>query len=217
MQSIQNQSLNNFEVWVIDGGSNYETQEYLKILSKPFNYISESDKGIYDAMNKGIIKSKGEWLYFLGSGDLLTSNTILEKLTKELELKFDLIIGEINYSLKTTSKNFKSKWSFLLWIKNTTHHQSIFYNKTVFKEKLYNTEYKVLSDYDFNLSLYTKKSKVKTISTVIALCEPYGVSKNYNWSLYKEEIRLKTNNSVVFFKPFFTIIVLLKFLVRKII
>ncbi|WP_302850209.1 MULTISPECIES: glycosyltransferase [unclassified Polaribacter] len=216
VKSIQNQSLNNFEVWIIDGGSKTKTQEYLKTLRPPFNYISEKDKGIYNAMNKGVLRSKGKWLYFLGSGDLLASNWVIENLSKELDLKFDLIIGEISYCFKTISKNFKSKWSSIMWVKNTVHHQSIFYNKTIFNENLYNTNYKILSDYDFNLSLFANKSKVKTVSTVIALCEPYGVSKNYNWSLYKEEILLKTNNSIIFLKPIFSIIALLKFLIRKI-
>ena len=133
---------------------------------------------------------------FMPSGSLpVPDGDKIVPIINNLQHKFDLIIGEISYCFKTISKNFKSKWSSIMWVKNTVHHQSIFYNKTIFKENLYNTNYKILSDYDFNLSLFANKSKVKTVSTVIALCEPYGVSKNYNWSLYKEEILLKTNNS----------------------
>ena len=66
MQSIQSQSLKDFEVWIVDGNSSGEMQAYLKTLLPPFNFISEQDRGIYDAMNKGISQSKGEWLFFSG-------------------------------------------------------------------------------------------------------------------------------------------------------
>ena len=57
VESIANQNYNNFEVWIIDGNSSEQTQEYLKTQLPPFYFLSEKDDGIYDAMNKGILKS----------------------------------------------------------------------------------------------------------------------------------------------------------------
>ena len=76
IKSIKNQTFKDFEVWIIDGGSSLETQNYLNLLEKPFFYQSRLDKGVYDAMNNGVELAKGKWLYFLGSGDVLHNKNI---------------------------------------------------------------------------------------------------------------------------------------------
>ena len=82
VDSIKNQNFKDYEVWIIDGGSSKDTFDYLTKLKAPFFYQSEADQGIYDAMNKGIKLSRGDWFYFLGTGD-----TLKEKHTLLLSLK----------------------------------------------------------------------------------------------------------------------------------
>lgn len=189
-------------------------------MQPPFYYDSNKDKGIYDAMNKGISFSKGDWLFFLGAGDKLLENNTLYKVSICLSKKYDLIIGNIKYyssDLTSPKKNlFISNFSKLLWIKSSAHHQSIFYKNNLFSSNIFNTNYKVLSDYDLNLKLLKDKVRVKKINICIANCDDSGISKQYNWSLYKEDIAVKTNNSSVFFKPLFYLIAVLKFSVKNI-
>ena len=174
-------------------------------------------------MNKGVELSKGTWLYFLGADDVLYDSNTLASVSEQLKDEFDVVSGKIVYDFQTSdtlfvkrkSGEFTSKWSSMLWIKNTVHHQSVFYNRSVFKEKKFLLRYTILADYAFNLSLFVKKSQVKLISNRIALCKTRGVSKHYNWALYKEEIKLKTALTSKIMQPLFFKIAFLKFLLKK--
>ena len=225
IDSLKNQSFKNFEVWVIDGGSSIKTQEYLQNLEAPFFYQSNIDKGIYDAMNKGIQLSKGKWLYFLGAGDMLYNSTILNNIFSHIELQnTSLIAGKIIYEGDTKpfvysrSKMIKNvHWSHRIWLTNGLHHQGTFYKKELFTDNIYNIKYKTLADYYFNLQLFKNNTKCKIIDEVIATCDSNGVSKMGGWDMYLEEVNLKSDLSSVVFKPFFYIIAFTKFLSRKVV
>lgn len=225
IDSIKNQSFKNLEVWVIDGGSSIKTQDYLHNLKAPFYYQSNTDKGIYDAMNKGIKLCKGEWLYFLGAGDVLYNATILGNVfSDKVTQNMPLITGKVIYEGRTKpfiyskTKMIKNvHWSKRMWLTNGLHHQGTFYKKELFKGENYNLKYKTLADYSFNLNLFKKKIKCKIIDEIIAKCDSNGVSKMGGWDMYLEEVNLKTNLSSAVFKPFFYIIAFTKFLSRKIV
>ena len=75
--SIKNQVYLNYEVWIIDGDSTDGTKEFLKTLEKPFNFISEQDIGIYDAMNKGMQHATGDYLWYIHADDqIYAPNTL---------------------------------------------------------------------------------------------------------------------------------------------
>ena len=211
VDSIKAQTFSDFEVWIIDGNSSIPIHTYLDTLEAPFFYLSEKDKGIYDAMNKGISLAKGEWLYFLGAGDLLDNENVLGVVSKNLNSKLDILYGNIRYD---TTK-FISRFSSLLWIKNSLHHQSVFYNKKLFTKIKYEITYEVLADYDFNLDLYSKKIKAEKIDVMIANCDKEGISKEYNLSLYKAELKLKKAHVNAAFYPLLLLLVAFKFTVRK--
>jgi putative colanic acid biosynthesis glycosyltransferase len=209
------QRFTDYEVWIIDGASTDGTQEYLKTLDQRFNFISEEDSGIYNAMNKGIEKSTGEWLYFLGTDDKFSSNQtlLLFFMFEEKKLKKErLLIGNVQYS---NNDKFISNFSPKLWFKNTLHHQSVFYKRELFDKLRYNENYKVLADYHLNLQLLKQRVAYKKIDVIVAVCGEAGISKNYNWNLYKEEIVLKTSLSSVFMKPIFFILGISKYLFRN--
>ena len=211
IDSIKAQTFSDFEVWIIDGNSSISIHSYLDTLESPFFYLSEKDQGIYDAMNKGISKAKGEWLYFLGAGDLLDNENVLGVVAKKLNVNLDILYGNIRYD---TTK-FISKFSSLLWIKNSLHHQSVFYNKKLFTKIKYEITYKVLADYDFNLNLYSKNIKAEKIDAMIANCDKEGISKDYNLSLYRAELKLKKAHLNSAYYPLLLLLVAFKFTVRK--
>ena len=223
ISSIQNQIFKKYEVWIVDNQSTDGTVEYLKTLEAPFYWKSEADNGVYDAMNKGISMATKEWLYFMGADDLLYNETVLAKVFVEPILnQFQLIIGNIKYDLKendivyTHAKDglVMSSWSMKLWIKNSAHHQAIFYHKEVLSDETYVLKYKILADHNLNLTLYNKKVKAKVIDEIIAFCGAQGLSKNYNRSMYKEEVTLKVERSSILLKPFFVVIGMLKHLMK---
>jgi glycosyltransferase involved in cell wall biosynthesis len=225
IDSIKKQAFKDFEVWIIDGDSNKETQDLLKSLEVPFFYQSEKDNGIYDAMNKGIYLSKGEWLYFLGAGDLLHNETVLSTIfEKSIVDTSRIIAGKIIYEGATNPFVYSKKkriknpfWSFSMWIRNGLHHQGTFYKRELFSDIKYDLEFKTLSDYWFNLSLYKQKEPCKIIDVLIAKCNSDGISKSGNWIIYKEEANLKKTLTSTLFAPLFYIIAFSKYVSRKIV
>ncbi len=210
---------------IIDGDSNAETLSYLKELKFPFHFFSKKDKGIYDAMNKGVALSKGEWLYFLGSGDKLYDNAVLKSVfSKSISKKFSLIAGSVIYEGNTKPFIYSKKkfiknpsWSFLIWLRNGLHHQGTFYRKELFLKNNYNLDYKILSDYWFNIMLFKKNKKCYITKSIISKCNSDGVSKTGSWENYKEEINLKVNHSSFLLFPLFYSLSILKKGLRKII
>ena len=224
IESIKKQIYTDYEVWVIDGGSSGETQKFLTNLQAPFFYHSEKDKGIYDAMNKGISLAQGNWLYFLGAGDVLYDITTLYNVFSSIINDETLIAGKIIYEgdvvpfAYSKSKMIKNvHWSKRMWLTNGLHHQGVFYKNELFKNKKYNLQYKVLSDYHFNIQLLKNNELCKILEVIVAKCNSDGISKIGNWALYKEEINLKTHLSTPLLRPFFYFVAFIKFLSRKIV
>ncbi len=210
---------------VIDGDSSDGTKEFLKTLDVPFFYLSEKDEGIYDAMNKGISMSKGDWLYFLGTDDKFYDKDVLKNvamLFKEKDL--ELIFGKVNYKIKgfypfIYNKNKtekKATWNWKIWIRNSVHHQATFYKKSIFVNTKYSLKYKTLSDYAMNIYLYKRKLNYIITDLSIARCLSSGVSKMGKWNMYKEETELKTEATSIFFYPVFYILSSFKFFLKKI-
>jgi glycosyltransferase involved in cell wall biosynthesis len=100
LESVAQQNYPHLEHWIIDGLSKDSTMEIVRDYAQRHShikYISESDKGIFDAMNKGIDLATGEFLLFLGADDMLIEN-ILDTLTRNIQfLDYDLIYSKVQY------------------------------------------------------------------------------------------------------------------------
>ena len=103
IQSVVNQTYKNVEYIIIDGASTDETLDIIKKYEDKIDYWqSESDKGIYDAMNKGICLATGEWINFMNSGDIFSSNRVLERVFSfNIEENVKIIYGD--YEKKTST------------------------------------------------------------------------------------------------------------------
>jgi glycosyltransferase involved in cell wall biosynthesis len=97
IESVLKQSFTNYEFWIIDGASTDNTLEILKRYSGKLNYVSQADEGIYHAMNKGIARTTGTWLYFLNSGDTLHDHHVLQRIFEtDIPADVELIYGNIH-------------------------------------------------------------------------------------------------------------------------
>ncbi|MCP9767646.1 glycosyltransferase [Lacihabitans sp. LS3-19] len=95
IDSIRNQSSKDFEYILIDGGSKDDTMEIVKRNENLFDkVISEKDKGLYDAMNKGLIHAKGDYVWFMNAGDQIAENDAIEKIKKLSEQSPDVIYSD---------------------------------------------------------------------------------------------------------------------------
>lgn len=152
VESVINQTWQEFEYIVIDGGSNDGSAEYIESQSNNINYwVSEPDKGVYNAMNKGIVKATGEYLLFLNSGDYLFDDTVLQE-NHQILIQKDLIYFNLNFIDKTYSwiGKYPERLSFSHFVSDTLPHPATFIKKTIFDTVgLYDETLKIVSDWKF--------------------------------------------------------------------
>lgn len=153
IQSVINQSYKDFEYIVIDGNSTDDSVDIIKKYDNKINYwISETDTGIYNAMNKGITKANGNYLLFLNSGDYLVNKDVLKSVFEHQQTA-DIIYGNMQIDWgngKITSGKMPDKITFKQMYLDTLWHPVSFIKKTLFdKYGLYNETYKIVADYDF--------------------------------------------------------------------
>jgi len=181
LQSILAQTYKNIEVLVLDAVSNDATCEIVNGFSVKYSFItlvSEKDKGVYDAMNKGITLSKGDYLYFMGSDDVFYANDTLEKVFTKENLSLDVIYGDVQFKNCKRIHSGESNLQKLVNDQISICHQAIFYSKQTFKIiGNYNLKYFIHADYDFNIRCFQNKElKIKYINTIVAIFNETGLS-----------------------------------------
>lgn len=192
IESVVNQTWQEFEYIIIDGGSTDGSVEVIKEYADRIDYwVSEPDKGIYDAMNKGIDQAKGEYCLFMNSGDCIYRPTTLEEVYTELN-GTDIISGRTLTDIKEV-KVSPIDISFSYLYQFSLCHQSILIRTEVMKSLKYDTSYSIISDWKFLYeALILHNGSYKAISTLIAVYNTAGVSSVNIEQLKQEKIRLMT-------------------------
>ncbi len=186
--SVLNQTYDNIEFIIIDGGSTDKTLDIVKKHEHALDfYISEKDQGIWDAMNKGIRNSKGDILYFLNSDDYLVNNDITQDIVFEFlqNPKAKIIYGKlIQFDLKHESKREIGNCLSLKQIKKGQMgaHQATFMRRECFENTLFNIKYRVVSDYDLFSRCIKKGFKYHFINKPVAVFREIGASSNIRFS-----------------------------------
>lgn len=182
VESVINQTFQEFEFIVIDGSSKDGSANYIKQNNDLFDYwVSEPDSGVYQAMNKGIKKASGEYLLFLNSGDHFYNDEVLEK--NHLEIKdsdiiyFDLQVVEGD---KKFIKIYPNTLSFSYFVEDTLPHPATFIKKEAFlKTNLYRENFKIVSDWKFFIDAICKYNlSYKRISKPLSTFYIGGLSSN---------------------------------------
>jgi len=153
IESVLCQTFSNYEWIVIDGGSIDGSVDILRKYSSCFAYwTSEPDKGIYHAQNKGILKAKGDYCFFLNSGDYLAEKDVLERIFKSDPIE-DILFGNLYVTIRgiMTGKAYgKEKLTFSDVYSHTIKHQASFLRRSLFERfGLFNETRKVISDWEF--------------------------------------------------------------------
>jgi len=193
IESVLSQTLTNFEYIVIDGGSTDGSVEIIKHYTDRITYwVSEPDKGIYNAMNKGIKIATGEYLQFLNSGDWLSDNNILENIFRKTHYgdvlygncKLELKNGEIDeYHMpeKITLSYFYSGRSI--------NHQSSFFKRTLFDGNLYDETFKIVSDWKYYFLLIFRGAVFEYLDLFVVYFDYTGVGSVLDDTHVKERNR----------------------------
>ena len=165
IQSVINQPYESLEYIIIDGGSRDGTLDIIKRYEEWIDYwVSEPDKGIYDAMNKGWAASHGDYVYYLGADDVLLSLPI-SSITQARRDNIDLVYGDVRLS---NGRYFKSRYGIELLVNNSLHHQGLFIKRSLFMNPPFRTDYRVFSDFDLNQRLYKQGKRALAVHEPIA-------------------------------------------------
>ena len=178
INSVINQTYDNVEYLVVDGGSSDGTLDVLGKYEDQIDYwVSECDQGIYDAMNKGINLATGKWLNFMNSGDKYFSPKILASIFEDSDFKnVDIIYGnnEVRYPSRTRIASAGKIVN--LWKGSQFSHQSTFISSDLHKNNRYNIKNRIGADFEFFFQCYLNGMVFRHIDEIIATVSSGGLS-----------------------------------------
>jgi putative colanic acid biosynthesis glycosyltransferase len=176
---------------VVDGGSSDHSISVLTAFNEKYlRYVSEKDKGIYDAMNKGVDLAIGDFLIFINAGDDILPDPsfnlkdllIVDEIPKNIGgFAFSVIYNFYSYSLVIKSREVDLNNPRMPGI-----HQGIIYRKDLFKKYRYSTSFKICGDYDHMARLLKDGYVFKPINSIIAQLQAGGISTQKPFLLYRE-------------------------------
>lgn len=187
-KSVWEQTLNDFEYIVIDGASNDGSEHLvLQHADKISYWVSEPDKGVYDAMNKGILKATGEYCIFMNSGDCFYSNDVVENVTPHLN-GTDIIYGNTHYTDGKIRYSKDEPPYFSFFYISGWAHQATFIKTELLKKYMYDDSYKIVSDWKFLLQVVIKDNcTCLSIDQNISLFDATGISSTNNDLIVREK------------------------------
>lgn len=208
MTSVLSQKYTDVEYIIIDGGSTDGSVAAINQHEHHLAYwISEPDRGVYHAMNKGIERARGEYLLFLNSGDILLGNDILSRVSLFLsgtslvygDLRFDAIDNPIDYV-------YPDELSFGYFYRQSLGHPATFIKRTLFDQVgLYDERYAICADWVFfTKAVCTFRASYQHVPILIASFDMTGMSSNSanQAKIDDEKKRLLTNDFAVFYKDY---------------
>lgn len=206
IQSVINQDYDNLEYIVIDGGSIDNSKAVIANSIDKINYwVSEPDRGIYHAMNKGIIASSGAYLLFLNSGDVLIDNKVIDRVSKQM-VDADIICGNLIFDKQAGPENWvpADEVTFKTFLYSTIPHPSTFIHRRLFDlVGMYNEQLKIVSDWEFFLLATCKYNcSYHHVDVFITRYCDGGVSSDpTNFPAINEERRIVLNKYFSYFLP----------------
>ena len=181
VESVVGQTFQDVEFIVIDGDSTDGSREVIEAHAGQIaRWVSEPDGGIYAAMNKGLRVAKGEYVYFLNSGDWLSSADILDQIFARNKFKEDMLYGD---SLRPDGSGGwrvfvqPDEWTVARFFGMGICHQTLFYKRELF-DLLggYDEQYRIIADWDFNFRALLAGRSTRHLSFPVVYYDGQGVS-----------------------------------------
>lgn len=193
IRSVAAQTFRDLEHIIVDGGSTDGSvgiiQKYAAESPIPIRWISERDKGVYDAMNKGIRMAEGEWLYFLGSDDVFQdAGTVAAFFTDPSFVNYDIVYGDV---LSPSFKGpYDGEFNFTKLVSRNLSHQAAFYRKDLFLlHGDYDQRYRMHADWDFNLRCFRDPAlRTHYTGVLVATFGEGGISAGHDLLFLREKL-----------------------------
>lgn len=207
IKSVLSQTYSNLEYIVIDGGSSDGTIDVIRKYEDRISiFISEPDKGIYDAMNKGIDKSTGNWINFMNAGDFFYSTSSVSEIFDIPEddySKYAAVYGDAEYRLKSFSyirQGYECDRDHFM----PFSHQAAFARADIAKKNKFNLKYKIAADTEFFLRLNREGYQLKHVSVIVCSYDAsVGISMNSEVKHAKEFVDMQIEYGAPKDSPYF--------------
>jgi len=211
IESVLAQDYSDIEYWVIDGGSSDGTKELLASYGDRIKYISEPDKGIYDAFNKGLALVKGDVIGVIGADDFYPTTDVIRSVVEVFEQQdVDSIYGDLQFinpqSLKVVRKWKAGSYKRSSWLLGWMPPHPTFYVKRKVYEEIghFKTHYTCAGDYEFMLrALYKNAISVAYLPKLLMTMRTGGTSTaswKHRWKANMEDRMAWRENGL---KPYF--------------
>lgn len=213
IQSVLNQNYKDVEYIIVDGASKDNTvaiiKQYEPLFEGRLKWISEPDKGLYDAMNKGICMATGNVVGILNSDDFFTSNNILQNVVEAFNDKpqIDAVYGDIHFVHPDNLNKCVRYYSSKIFKRNLMKlgfmpaHPSFYLRRECFERYgLYKTDYKIAADFEFLLRvIYKERIKILYLPLDMVTMRTGGASTSGLVShkrIMKEHLRAFRENDI---------------------
>lgn len=199
MKSALSQTQPLYEVVVVDGASIDGTTDELPKLKNEFEskgiqfqYISEPDAGIYDAMNKGIKMSTGKWLIFMNAGDLFAGKNVLKDFfEKSVDDEIGVLYGDYYKESKGQLISRKSRPINTIGKQWHTCHQAVFTKAELMKKRPYDVNYPICADYAWFLKYYQEGGHFEHRNVFVCISTLGGVSTQKLYPCFSETMKVR--------------------------
>ena len=184
IQSVIAQTWKNLEYVIIDGESTDGTLAILENYKEHIDcLVSEHDKGVYDAMNKGVGFANGEWVLFMNAGDVFHDDLVVEKLFNDRNLNGVSILYGDSISLFAKSKRLVKYGDFKIHHIMPSCHQSIFCRTELLLKYPFDLKYKVRADLDFFYKMKKLEIPMSYAPIIVSIFDRReGISTDYRTS-----------------------------------
>lgn len=189
INSVINQSYENIEYIIVDGGSTDGTLDIIRKYEYLIDYwISEKDQGIYDAMNKGIDLISGEWINFMNAGDKFFNKDVVHNIfSKKSYDEYHFIFGDTSVNYGNFSKQVNANSNLKDFYRGMPFcHQSVFVQTMYHRKNKFNTDYKIAADFNLAYQAFLRGCRFLYIRNVISEIITGGVSFNMRKTTYNE-------------------------------
>lgn len=197
--SVINQSCEDYEYVIIDGGSTDGTCDIIgRYRDNVDVFISEPDNGIYDGMNKAIGMATGEYVIFMNAGDSFAKDDVLNAVSAHIESSNPnpvVVYGDVIRTYKIGSRLIKASSLSKLKTDMAFSHQSAFVQTVFAKKKRFQTQYRYAADYAMILDLYLQKVPFEYVEIPVAIVEAdSGTTYNHFLDSRKEVLKCQIAN-----------------------
>lgn len=201
--SVAAQSYENIEYWVIDGGSSDATLELVKSICPFAKIVSEHDRGLYDAMNKGLCRASGQYVWYLNAGDALRSKDTVKHVVQTIESQTEgmpgivygdtMIVNSRNQDLHLRRLRPPRRLTYRSFLKGMlVCHQAFIVNRELAVP--YDLRYKLSSDYDWCLKMLEKSTLNVCMEEILVNYLQGGLSQKRHFKSLRERFHIMSRH-----------------------